>query len=569
MKAINVQRRPPQTDLTGSVAGSKRQKLLKRVGWVLIALAIISGMVTRIFAVFQYVTFDIGPDPDQIRDAFVVMDIWQGELPAMGPKAYGFGLAGFHVPPLYYYLVFPFTLLGRAPVFHAFPNALFSFLAIPLFIYLTYRLLTGVHFSKRLFLSGLSGLWYSLLFADIFISNFQWNPSAMPFFLMLFTLIYTIQCQHLSAWKVQIPAWTASGVVLAILVSLHTSALFVMPVVYMITALAFMGKVFKMEGANLRLALPGLGLLAAAISLTPYWISELQSNFSNTRSIVRTILTVSGSDEDRSLVIALGEKGINFLLHYLNSVRQVYFWNASVAAAVILALVIAMISSVAFSKFRGDQDIWLVWLATWGLLLLAASNLDPGQTAAYYRSLILMTPIVITVIALAYADFQGSRAIAYHSAIAVFIALSCWQNLSHDAQFMAAKYGPNRLINTREVAQVMAQLPEGARLCSPRIARNRSEHNQYRYIDTYVTHKGISAVSNCQAGDYVIHPKRILHLAGNYLNYPDYQTADFADTGPKVQPELWPTFEIRENQPIARPATLFLELQTATVYVLS
>lgn len=155
-------------------------KTTRSIGYVLIVLALAVAFVTRLFAVFQYVTFDIGPDPDQIRDAFLVMGIWNGEFPLLGPPA---SIGGHHIMPLYYYLFFPFTLLGTAPVFQALPNALFSFLSVPLFIYLIYQLLEKVTPSFRLFLSGLAGFWYSLSFGDIFINNYQWNPSSIPFFL--------------------------------------------------------------------------------------------------------------------------------------------------------------------------------------------------------------------------------------------------------------------------------------------------------------------------------------------------------------------------------------------------
>ncbi|NES68800.1 MAG: hypothetical protein F6K24_28015 [Okeania sp. SIO2D1] len=62
-------------------------------------MAITIGFVTRIFAVFQYVTFDISPDPDQIRDAFTVIKIWQGEMPKLG---YSSTVGGYHILPIYY-----------------------------------------------------------------------------------------------------------------------------------------------------------------------------------------------------------------------------------------------------------------------------------------------------------------------------------------------------------------------------------------------------------------------------------------------------------------------------------
>ncbi|MGB7248985.1 MAG: hypothetical protein WBC73_08605 [Phormidesmis sp.] len=541
------------------------------MAFILLAMAL--GLITRIVAVFQYVTFDIGPDPDQIRDAFVVMGIWQGEWPTLGPVAYGAGLGGFHILPLYYYLLFPFTLFGKTPAAQAFPNAFFSFLSIPIFIVLIYRLLEGVHASKRLFLSGLSGFWYSLLFGSIFISNFQWNPSSIPFFFMSFTLLCDIQIKNLADWKVQIPAWIGSGIILAILVSLHTSALFVMPVVYVIVSLNFIFKTFKKRGINLRLALPGLGWLAAIVALTPYWIGESSSRFSNTKAILRTALSASGSapesDEKTFFLFNIVERLGNTALHALNVVRQAYFWNASVLYLVISLVAITLVVSVAFFKFKGNQTIWLLWLSTWALLLLAAASLDPSDTVFYYRILVTAAPIALTAVALAYVELSGSRAIAYSSAIACFITLSCVNNLYYDAQFMAAKYGGDRVMNTQEIAQIMEQLPIGAKICDPRIARKRSAINQYNYIDTYITHRQIEAVSECEVGSYVIHPKRILNLSGNFLNAGNYQETYSIRPDTASAIKLWPILETMENPEITRPASLVMEIQTANVYLLS
>lgn len=547
---------------------AKRLYPLKQLGIALIALAIAVGVITRLVAVFHYVTFDIGPDPDQIRDAFVVMNMWQGDLPTLGPKAYGAGLGGFHILPLYYYLFFPFTLLGQTPAIQAFPNALFSFLSIPLFIFLIYRLLENVRSSKRLFLSGLSGVWYSLLFGEIFISNFQWNPSSIPFFFMAFTLIYDIQIRHLLRWKIQVVTWVGSGVLLAILMSLHASTLFVMPVVYVIASIGFIFKTLKRTGISFRLGLPGLGLLAAMAALTPYWVGELGRSFSNTKSLLKAISAASG-DGDTFFAVKILQRLVNAGLHALTLVRQVYFWDASIPYLVISGVAIVLITSVACLKFRGNQNIWLIWLSTWGLLLLAAGSLDPAETVFYYKILMLPAPIVLTAVALAYVKLLGKRAIAYYSAIALFVTLSCTSNLYRDAQLMAVKYGPNRLMNTQDLVQLIEQLPTGAEICDPRIARKRAETNQYRYIDTYLTQKQIKTVSDCSAGSYVIHPKRILKIQGTFLNAGDYKSTYFMKAEETSTLELWPILGNVKNQAIARPANLVIETQTAYVYLLS
>ena len=47
-------------------------------------LAIAFAFFTRIVSIFEYVTFDIGPDPDQISGGYFWMDMWKGNFPQLG-----------------------------------------------------------------------------------------------------------------------------------------------------------------------------------------------------------------------------------------------------------------------------------------------------------------------------------------------------------------------------------------------------------------------------------------------------------------------------------------------------
>ena len=560
---------PTQTTTVRTKAAEERVvrylSPLKQWGIALIGLAIAIGVITRLVAVFHYVTFDIGPDPDQIRDAFAVMEMWQGVFPTLGPKAYGAGLGGFNILPLYYYLFFPFTLLGQSPAALAFPNALFSFLSIPLFIFLVYRLLENVRFPKRLFLSGLSGVWYSLLFGEIFISTFQWNPSSIPFFFMVFTLACDMQIRHILKWKVQVVAWIGSGILLAILMSLHASTLFVMPVVYVIASIRFVFKAFKRWGISWQLGWPGVGLITTLVVLMPYWVGEFSRSFRNTKTLLKALSAASG-EENTFFIVRILQRVVNAGLHALTLIRQVCFWDASTSYFVISVIALALVASLACLKFWGNLNIWLTWLSSWGLLLLAAASLNPAETVFYYKILMLPAPIVLTVVALAYVQLSSKRAIAACLAITLFVALSGANNLYYDAQLMAAKYGPNRLMSTQDLVQLIEQLPTGAEICDPRLARKRAKLNQYQYIDTYLTQRQITTVSDCLPDSYVIHPKRFLNIQGNLLNASDYRSIYFVKTESASALELWPVLTTAKSQEVTRPASLVMETPTAYVY---
>jgi hypothetical protein len=541
---------------------TSQQRTLK-LGYILITLAIIVGFLTRLVAVFQYVTFDIGPDPDQIRDAFTVMQIWQGILPTLGPPA---SVGGHHIFPLYYYLFWPFTLLGADPALQVLPNGLFSFLSIPLFMYLVYQLLERVENSRRVFLSGLGGFWYSLLFGDIFISNFQWNPSSILFFMMLLTLLYRLQMQGDFSFPVQVLLWSMYGVVLVIMMNLHSSTLFVMPVIFLITSSVFILCKASKKKRNLSLIfLPCISALSGAISLLPYWIGEIGRGFQNTKAILKTISN-SSQDSQSHLIIGVYNKLTHLFLGYISLAQQAYFWNDSLLYLLLSIIFLALVSWWGILKFRGNQHIWLIWCSTWLIFLLAASNLSPFETPLYYKSLILFAPIVLTLSTLAYLDLGPKQKDVFSIVVGFFIILSMVSNITHDYRFMVSKYGHNRLANTREIAQILQEIPSNSTICDPRLARKREVNNQYHYIDTYITHNGITVVSDCQPGNLVIHPKRNMLIESNFLNSSDYQATYFVKSNPPPLLNLFPTFKVVKNEAISRPAELVREIETAYVY---
>ncbi|MEM9903730.1 MAG: hypothetical protein AAF921_01725 [Cyanobacteria bacterium P01_D01_bin.44] len=533
------------------------------MGYLLISLGILIGLSTRLLAVFQYVTFDIGPDPDQIRDAFAVMNMWRGDLPTLGPQVSTVGR--HHILPLYYYLFFPFTLLGPNPIFQALPNALFSFLSIPLFIYLIYQLLERIEKSKRIFLSGLGGFWYSLLYGDIFISNFQWNPSSIPFFIMVLTLLFKLQMQGNFSFAIQALLWTVYGAILAIIVSLHSSTLFVMPVVFAVTSSIFIYDAIKRKRKFLLVSFPFVSILSALITLTPYWIGEIGRNFNNTKAILRTIFETS-RQSDENILISIYTKISNLFLSYIMIAQQAYFWNTSWLYLIISITFLSLVTGWGLFKFKGNRHIWLMWCSLWAVFLLAASNINPIETPFYYKLLLLFAPIVFTLSSLAYLDCSPTKKKIFSCLIGLFIFLSVASNLFYDYRFMVSKYGPERLVNTADIIQIMNQLPARSTICDPRIERKREVNNQYNYIDTYITHKRISLLSECQPGNFVIHPKRNMLIKNNVLNENNYEGAYFVRLISPPTVNLFPVFKVAENGPIVRRAELFSEVDTADVY---
>ncbi len=505
------------------------------LGSALISLALIVGFLIRLFSLIKYTTFDIGPAPDQVRDAFVYMDMWQGKMPILGPSA---SVGGYHLPPLYYYLVFPFTLFGAAPVWQALPNALFSFLAIPALILLIYELLEDVKQSRRLFLSGLAGLWYAVIFGEIFIGTFQWNPSPIPFFLITCALIFKYQIE--SKFSNLIPniiLWLLYGFFMAILVSLHSTALFVMPVVFIVSLVFY---IYKQRRQLNKCWLSGLSILAVIVALIPYWKGELARNFLNSKQIISVVLG-SGNEGSSTNII---KKLSKIVFNYFELGQQLYFPNRGLLYLVISVVFLSLILYFATARFKGNINIKLFLIFTWLIYLYAAANFE-GTFFIHYKLLFIFAPIILAMLAIAYLDYSKQINLIASRIIMAGILVSICINLGWDYQYLASKYSSQRLVATSDIISIFQELPQESTICEPRHKGNRTKVNPYNYIDRYITKKNFNFVTDCSSGDYLLQAK-----------YKLVQSID----------NMWPLFTIEPNKIERENLRLVSESYAARVY---
>ncbi len=503
--------------------------------YTLIALSLVFGFFIRLFSVLRYTTFFYY---DQARDAEIYMKMWQGNWPILGPSA---SVGGYHLPPLYYYLVFPFTIFGSNPVFTAIPNALFSFLSIPLLIYLVYELLENVESSKRLLLAGLAGFWYSLIFGEIFISTFQWNPSPIVFFLLCFTLLYKYQLEARFSLVPQCFSWILYGIVLAILISLHSTTLFVMPVVFIASSILFIS---KNRRTPIRFLLPILSVLAAFVALFPYWKGEISRGWLNTKQILVTLTT--SDKESNSNVLS---KISRLVFNYVELGQQAYFTGEGWFYTLISILFLAVVLTVGIAKFKGNKTIFSVLAFTWAIYLYAASNYQ-GIYYVHYKLLILIAPIVLTILSLAYLDVSKTTEKLLSGFLVAGIVLSILINTNYDYHYLTSKYSQNRLVSTSDITQILSQLPANSTICTfdPKPVGWMSMYQPYKYIDQYITKKNFNIVKTfCQAGHYLVYPK-------SYM----VQRTD----------NLFPVFNVYRNPDLAQDYSTVLETPVANVYLL-
>lgn len=509
---------------------------LKIAAAILILLALSFGFYSRVVSVFSYNTFDIGVAPDQARDGFVYMNMWKGIWPSLGGES---SVGGYHLLPLYFYLVFPFTIFGPDPVFQALPNGLFSFLSIPLLMYLIYQLLENVEISKRIFLAGIAGFWYSLIYPEIFISNFHWQPSPIPFFLLCLTLLYKWQLEAKLPAIAQAFCWIFYGIILAILVSLHSTAMFVIPVVFAGSCIYFVSKKYKNVT---RWLLPALSIIATNITLAHYWKGEINRNWTNTKRILATVSHAG----DEAHVKTLWERISRIFFNYFELGQQAYFIGDTWFNVLISIIFFSVILTLAIAKFRGNKTLLTFLMTTWIIYLYAASNYG-GVYLIHYKLLILFAPIILTVVSLAYLDYSRKTEKLVSLFLIAGIVLSAAININHDYKFVFNEYGKERLVSTADNVFILNQLPQGATICDPQYKSWRVLYSQYKYIDTYITKRRFQYVKHCKAGNYLLQPKFSMVVRGDHL---------------------FPVFSITKNQAPKAKSSLYLETPVANVYVL-
>lgn len=514
-------------------------KMLEFIGLILVLLALTFGFFTRVITVFEYTIFDIGPDPDQVMGGYILMDIWKGNIPHIGPPGGG-GKYGFAIPPLGYFLFFPFTILGANPSFQVLANGVFSFLSIPLLIYLIYQLLEKVESSKRFFLASLAGLWYSTFYAEYFTSNYTWLPNFIPFFLMIAVLLYKYQLETKDSLYRQAISWILYGIVLAILVSLHSTTLFVMPIVYIITSLWF---VYKNRKNFRKCLLPFLTIIASNLALLPYWKLEIARHFFNTKAIFAALTSSNSGEVSQSLLSRLAK----VLWEYINLSNQFYIIGDQFSYLRTFLSIIFVSLGLYFGlrKFQGNKTILCFLGLVWLVFLYAVSGYQEQYFFVHRKILIWFAPLIFCVISLAYLGF--SRKIEKVVVVTLYslILFSIITNLAFNYRYLSSKYGTERMMSVADMIDVFKQLPDQATICDPQNIKKRVKYNQYDYLDTYITKKQFKIVNTCQPGDYRLYPKFTMDIQIN---------------------DQFPLFKLSQQPPFSKPANLVLETPETYVY---
>jgi hypothetical protein len=473
---------------------------LEGIAWTLIGAALLVGAATRFLPLVHYVNF-LG---DQTRDAYAYAAMHQGQWPAMGPDL---PLNRLKLPPLYYYLVFPFTVLGPDPTWQALPNAMFSFLMIPLLIYALHMLLDGAPRPLRLLLSAVGGLWWSVLAVDITLGIREWNPSPISFFSLAFVTIAAAQIRRPAWGGKALLAWSALGVLLALLVSLHSTTLYVVPIVFAMLAAAFIVRASSRARAS---GLVALALGVAVVCLMPYWQNEMSNDWHNTRGLFAL-------SHDRAAIGTIPDKIQNGLLAYTWLSGQAYFLGESEILHRAGILFLVLIPLIMVSDFRGNRVLLSCLACLWIAFLCAAS--EYAATEIRYRSLIVEAPIFLALASLAFLNYSSFLGRVCCCLLSLGVAVSIASNAAMVLQQQAYYFGPSRLLAVSDIVTAFRQIPQGSSICSV--------YWPEQYIDQYVTRKDLH-LAYCVRGVYEIIPKHFgdgVNGSDFRINYDDYRLA--------------------------------------------
>lgn len=462
------------------------------LSYFLIFCAVSFGFFSRVYSVFRYEHFW----GDQSRDAFVYDQMRNGNWPNLGP---GSSVGSYSLTPIYYYLNFIFSLGSGDPAWQAFPNALFSFLSIPLLIYFILLAVNGFKSARSWLVASFCGLWWSVFFNDIKLANVEWNPNSIPFFFLLFLIVsrYCLEFYESNRLKESFNtklklaiAWAFLGLIVGILIGLHSVTLFVTPIIFIGICVYFFWKTkswFFLYG--------WLSLLLLHIG---YIQGEIARSWQNTNNLIKLVTTPS--EQTHTILQRINRSIFNYIeLGDLSYFTHTY---AGILASFFLTLVLGL----GILKYNGNKTIWSILWASWLLYSYVVSNYW-GIIFIHYKLIIIFAPILFTAFYLNYFDYKKIQ----ESVLAVLVlALSVTSIISNSIisfNYLGVKYGDERLSTIDDLKLALSKVPNNSDLCLGNDYFDLKTSFDYIARKTIVPTKSFNIVKDCYDGQTAIHYK--------------------------------------------------------------
>jgi 4-amino-4-deoxy-L-arabinose transferase-like glycosyltransferase len=271
-------------------------KTNKKTLAILLAIIVV-GIFLRTYHFTDWLYFAY----DQARDASLSEAVVKGNAswPLLGPNML---YTNFDLGPMYYYFqIISAKIAGATPQAMAFPDLIFSILAIPLLFLFLRRL-----FSPTISLT-LTGL-YSISFFAVKFSRFAWNINPIPFFALLFLLSlheFLIKKEK-TGWK-----WIVFlGISIGVGAQLHVLLMLTMLLVSLL-ALVYMLKANRQTWKKWAI------IFALSLILnTGQIVSEVLSGFSNSKNFVAAFVHRTGAEDKQVEIFKMIGRDIDCHIQY-------------------------------------------------------------------------------------------------------------------------------------------------------------------------------------------------------------------------------------------------------------
>ena len=468
---------------------------------LILGLALFLGIITRFYFLTSYIQFD----GEQARSGFILMKMWQGDWPTLGAPS---SIGGYGIFPYYYYWTFLWTLLGSDPVFQVLSNAVPSFGSILLIFTITYKLLhpsfigireiwfnLGKNSSREAIIASFASLFYALFYTEILYSQMEWNPNGGTFGLFLMILILekfwqtgTVEdtLEGKKNNKFNLFLILCFGLIINILLSLHSSFLFVVPVF-----LVLFGLFWLLQKKNLAVLL--ISLSSVLLFSLPYWFGEFGRGFGNTLSLIKTLIRSSQSHTwlqklDRFLFSTL-EIG---KLAYFPQVELYLFSNLflwSFPCLLTAILINFFLQEFDFQNFpKNLQKPFKKYF--WTKFPAQLSGLKDGQKDTSEATKNSENKAINQTLNNG-RKFEGKKVFRNLNFVPIILfllfgsILSFGVNINKTWEYGQTKFGQKRLTSSQDMVETLKILPENAKICLSKIDKKAS----LEYISLFVVKK--------------------------------------------------------------------------------
>ena len=335
--------------------------------WILCCILYFVVVVGRLSYSANHIVFS----QDQARDALYMEQLAasQNWLVAYGPKA---SVGDFYLPPLYYQL----HLIVSAVT--GFPPLIMQWLitiveaATPVLIFLILR-----RFTSQVWAFSCAAL-YGYFVIPFYFATFAWNPNMIPFFSTLAVLSWVELHRKGSPW------WSVVGILsVTVAVHLHYQSVVLLPFAALMMSLDVRSN-FK----NIRYWL--IGATLALITLLPYFATELQNNWHNTRTIIHYFTSEHSQYYDR---VSKPEYVLSFLPGFVErmilGVNTDRLWIGRILFG--LGFAAAFLASLKKDLRAAPIRLTLAYF----LVLFIVLRFYKGDKLDYYLSTLFILPAVL------------------------------------------------------------------------------------------------------------------------------------------------------------------------------